>query len=183
LKKIFVVFVFILLHTVFQTSAQVYTVRNATVSFFSESPLENIDATNSNVQSILNTDKKQIAVIIPITGFQFKKDLMREHFNEKYMESDKFSNATYSGIINEDVDFSKDGSYDVTSTGKMKMHGVEKEVTHHGKFIVSGNDISLSSEFNLALKDYDIQIPKLLFQNIADTINVKLNINFQPYKK
>jgi hypothetical protein len=164
-------------------NAQVYTAKSGTASFYSEAPMENIEAISNSVQSILNTSTKSIAFIISIRSFQFKKDLMREHFNEKYLESDKFPNATYSGKINEEVDFGKDGSYNVTSTGKIAMHGQEKEITVPGTFTVKNGEASLQTNFPLAVADFKIEIPQLLFQNIADTVAVKVNVNYIPYKK
>ena len=108
---------------------------------------------------------------------------MQEHFTEKYMESDKYPNATYSGKINEDIDLSKDGTYQVTSTGKIAMHGQEKELTTPGTFIVKNGEATLESNFRLAVNDFKIEIPQLLFQNIADTVAVKVNVTYQPYKK
>ena len=163
--------------------AQVYTAKSGSAAFFSKAPLENIEATSTSVQSILNTSTKSIAFIISIRSFQFQKDLMQEHFNEKYMESDKFPNATYSGKINEDIDLSKDGSYNVTSTGKIAMHGQEKEITSPGTFTVKNGEAILQSNFKLAVADFKIEIPQLLFQNIADTVDVKLNVTYQSYKK
>ena len=163
--------------------AQVYTAKSGTAAFYSEAPLENIEATSSSVQSILNTSTKSVAFIISIRSFQFKKDLMKEHFNEKYLESDKFPNATYSGKINEDLDLGKDGTYNVTSSGKIAMHGQEKEITVPGTFTVKNGEATLESNFPLAVADFKIEIPQLLFQNIADTVAVKLNVSYQPYKK
>jgi len=163
--------------------AQVYTAKSGTASFYSEAPLENIEAISSSVQSIMNTTTKSIAFIISIRSFQFKKDLMKEHFNEKYLESDKFPNATFSGKINEDLDLAKEGTYNVTSTGKIAMHGQEKEITVPGTFTVKNGEAMLESNFPLAVADFKIEIPQLLFQNIADTVAVKLNVNYQPYKK
>jgi hypothetical protein len=173
----------ILLFTAAFCKAQVYTAKSGSASFYSEAPMENIEATSNSVQSILNTTTKNVAFIISIRSFQFKKDLMQEHFNEKYMESDKFPNATYSGKINEDIDLGKDGTYNVTTTGKIAMHGNEKEITVPGTFTVKNGEASLQSNFPLAVADFKIEIPQLLFQNIADTVAVKVNINYIPYKK
>jgi len=173
----------ILLFTAAFCKGQVYTAKSGTASFYSEAPMENIEATSSSVQSILNTTTKNVAFIISIRSFQFKKDLMQEHFNEKYMESDKFPNATFSGKVNEDLDLSKDGTYNVTSTGKMTMHGQEKDITVPGTFTVKNGETSLQSNFPLAVADFKIEIPQLLFQNIADTVAVKVNVNYIPYKK
>jgi hypothetical protein len=163
--------------------AQIYTIKDGSVYFYSKAPIEDIEAATNNVQAILNTATKEVAFIVPIRGFQFKKDLMREHFNEKYMESDKYPNAAFSGKIKEDIDWTKDGTYTATATGDMKVHGVKRQETYAGKVTVKGGDISLEAKFNLAIKDYNIEKPKLVFQNIADTILVKMDVNFKPYKK
>src|SRR6266702_2144485 len=94
--------------------AQVYTVKEGSVFFYSKAPIENIEANTNNVQAILNTQSKEVAIIVPIRGFQFEKALMKEHFNEKYMESDKYPNAAFSGKVKEDIDWTKDGSYPAT---------------------------------------------------------------------
>ncbi len=169
--------------SIVNSSAQIFTVKSGSVSFFSETSMENIDATATNVQSIVNAQMKTVAVIVPVRSFKFKSDLMQEHFNEKYMESDKYPNATFSGKVNENVDLMLDGCYRVTTTGKMNMHGVEKEMTFPGTATVKNNELSVESEFPIAIKDFKIEIPKLLFQNIADTVKVKMNIIYQPYKK
>ncbi len=161
----------------------VFSCKEGHVSFFSEAPLENIEAHSNSVNSFLNVSSKEIAFIISIRGFKFAKSLMQEHFNEKFMESDKYPNATFSGKINEAIDFGKDGTYMATSTGKLKIHGVEKEVTLSGTLVLAKKEIKLSSEFKVAIKDYNITIPKLLFQNIADTVLVKMNVNYIPYQK
>ncbi len=168
---------------VIQLMAQVYTAKSGTATFFSEAPLENIEATSTSVQSILNTSTKNVAFIISIRSFRFRKDLMQEHFNEKYLESDKYPNATYSGIITGDFDLNKDGTYEVTSAGKIAMHGQEKEITTPGIFTVKNGEATLQSNFPLAVNDFNIEIPQLLFQNIADTVAVKVNITYQPFKK
>ncbi len=184
MKKKLLVIGFILFVLVVTGNAQsVFSCKEGQVSFFSEALLENIEAHSTGVNSFLNVSTKEVAFIIPIRGFKFAKSLMQEHFNEKFMESDKYPNATFSGKINEAVEFSKDGTYTTTSIGKLKIHGVEKEVTLSGTLVVIKKEIKLSSEFYVAIKDYNITIPKLLFQNIADTVLVKMNVNYIPYQK
>jgi hypothetical protein len=177
-------FIFLFIMVAFICQAQsIFTCKEGKVSFFSEAPMENIEAHSTSVNSFLNTSTKEVAFIISIRGFRFAKSLMQEHFNEKYLESDKYPNATFKGKINEEVDFTKDGIYLVTSTGKMNIHGVEKQITHTGKLTVKKNEINLVSDFDVAIKDYNITIPKLLFQNIADTVRVKMDVNYIPYQK
>jgi hypothetical protein len=174
---------FILVISGFTLRAQVYSCRQGEISFFSEALIENIEAHNHGINSYLNVSTKEIAFVVPIRGFKFAKALMQEHFNEKYMESDKYPNATYKGKINGDVDFSKNGTYQVTSSGKLNIHGVEHDINPQGTVIVKSDGIAISCSFNVAINDYNITKPKLLFQNIADTINVKMNADYVPLQK
>ena len=165
------------------SSQLVYMCKSGEVTFFSEAPLENIEAHNFSPNSFLNTSTREIAFLIPISNFKFRKELMREHFNEKYMESDKFPMATFNGKINEPLDFSVAGVYPVTVNGKLTIHGIVHEVIESGTFTVNEKNIDLKSEMRIATADYHISIPHLLFQNIADTIRVNIKTTYVPYQK
>ena len=108
---------------------------------------------------------------------------MEEHFNEKYLESDKYPSASFRGKINPEADVSKTGIHNVTVTGKLTIHGVENEVTVPGIIITSEDTIKVRCLFTIAVKDYKIIIPKLVFQNIADTVTIKINAAYTIYKK
>src|SRR5882757_9087161 len=126
MKKIIVFFLLALSLDTF--SQNIFMLKEGEVSFFSKAPVEDIDAHNTSAHSVLNTTTREVAFLVPIRKFVFQKALMQEHFNEKYMESDKYPMASFKGKINEDVDFSKDGETKVTATGQLSIHGVEKEV-------------------------------------------------------
>ena len=163
--------------------AQVFISSSSEISFFSEAPMENIEAKNVKSSSMLNTKAKQLVFQIPIRGFDFEKDLMEEHFNENYLESEKYPKASFNGNINEDVDLSKDGTFEVTVTGKLLIHGVEKERTLTGTITKKGNEISLIGEFKIILADHKIKIPKVVIANIAEEIDVKVAVTYKPYEK
>jgi hypothetical protein len=163
--------------------SQVYMAKTCEVTFFSEAPMENIEAKNTSARPILNTATNDIAVRIPINGFVFEKPLMQEHFNENYMESSKYPNATFKGKINETIDYTKDGTHKVTSTGKLDIHGVEKDRTLDGTLTIKGGVITLASQFNVKLADHKIEIPSLVGNKIAEVVLVKLNSQLEPYKK
>jgi hypothetical protein len=165
------------------TQAQIYTTKTCEVSFFSEAPMENIEAHNKAAAPILNTSNKELAIRVPITGFVFEKDLMKEHFNENYMESSKYPYGIFKGVINETVDFKKDGTQKVTVTGKLEIHGVSKDRTIDGTLTIKGEEVNLVSNFNVKVADHKIEVPKLVFQNIAETVLVKINATLTPYKK
>lgn len=163
--------------------AQIYMAKTCEISFFSASPLEDITAINKAARPIINTATNDVAVKIVISAFQFEKPLMQEHFNENYMESEKFPNSTFKGKINETIDWTKDGEYKVTVTGKLMIHGVEKERTINGVVKIKGQEITISSKFNVHIADHGVKIPSLYVQNIAEDVEVKLNAILEPYKK
>ena len=79
--------------------AQIYRSYDTFTSFFSEARLEDIKADNKEGIAIFNAETGELAFSVPIKGFQFRKSLMQEHFNENYMESHKYPNATFKGSI------------------------------------------------------------------------------------
>jgi len=164
------------------TAQKILKCSDGELSFFSEAPLENIEAVNKNATSLINTASKDIVVVVPVRSFRFKRALMEEHFNEKYLESDKYPDATFKGKINENIDFSKDGEYKVTGSGTMNIHGVEKPVNHSGTLIIKAGTVTLKSEFNVAIKDYNITVPKIMMEKIAEVVSVKLTANYLPFK-
>ena len=161
----------------------IYLAQGAKASFFSTTPVEDIEAISQSMTSVLNSATGEIAFNIPLRTFQFKKALMQEHFNEKYVESDKYPNATFKGKVNETIDWVKEGSYDITATGIINLHGVDKQYTEKGKVTIKEGKISITSEFKVAVKDHNITIPKIVTTNIAEIIDVKLNAEYNSYKK
>jgi polyisoprenoid-binding protein YceI len=165
--------------------AQIYKAKdNGTeISFFSSSPLEDITALNKGAVVVMNSATGDIQMRITVLNFKFKNALMEEHFNENYMESQKFPNAIFKGKINEKVDFTKEGETKVTVTGKMDMHGVTKEVTYDGTLIKKGNDISVATKFKIKVADYGIKVPSLYVKNIAEIVDVTINSTLEPFVK
>lgn len=164
-------------------NAQIYIAKNCEISFFSSAPIENIEAINKVAKPILNASTGDIQLKIAMIAFVFEKALMQEHFNENYIETEKFPNTIFKGKINEKIDYLKDGETKVTVTGKISMHGVEKEKTIDGILTVKGEEIGLSAKFNMHIADYNIKVPSLYVTNIAEDVEVKLKALLEPYKK
>lgn len=156
-----------------------YKAKSTKVDFFSEAPLENISAVNTGCASLINTKTREVAVVVPIKLFEFEKDLMREHFNENYMESDKYKNASFKGKINEEVDFTKEGTYELSATGAFNIHGVEKQRTLKGTMKVTKKGLELDAKFMVKLEDHDIEIPKIVFEKIAEEVEVTCNFVYE----
>lgn len=164
------------------TSAQTASTQTGTISFFSSTPVEDINAVSKRCLAAVNIEKRTVAFKVDNTSFDFPNKLMQEHFNEKYMESEKYPYSTFSGKINEEIDLTKDGEYAVTVTGKLNIHGVEQERTINGKIIVKNGEITLLSDFKVAVKDHKIEIPTVVVAKIAEVIDVKVNAVLLPKK-
>lgn len=159
--------------------AQVYQSYKSITSFFSEAPVEDIKAENDAGASVLNAGNGEIVFLIPIRAFEFKKSLMQEHFNENYLESDKYPTATFKGkILN--FDALKEGVQNVQAEGTLNIHGVEKPVKASGTIEKRGEELHLVSSFSVAVKDHNIEIPRLVIKNIAEVVEVSLEYHYKP---
>jgi polyisoprenoid-binding protein YceI len=176
MRHLIVVFSLVILG--FQANGQLYMAQNGEVSFFSKTPLEDIDALNKQVGSIINTDNNEVAVQMRVTNFVFPNKLMQEHFNENYLESDKFPSATFKGKIREVVDLKVPGTYAVTAVGTATIHGITNPIEIKGTIVSKGDQVSLTCQFDIKLVDYKIDIPKIVFAKIAEVIRVSSKINY-----
>jgi hypothetical protein len=158
-------------------SAQKYFTKNGSISFFSKTNMENISADNNQVMSVLNAQTGELQFSMLVKGFHFPKALMEEHFNENYIESEKFPKSTFKGNIAEisSVNFTKDGVYPVTVSGDLTIHGVTNKVSTKGKITIAGGKITGAAVFVVALADYKITIPKLVEASVAKTIEITVN--------
>lgn len=166
-------------------NSQIYKAKSGgtTVSFYSKSPLEDIEATNKGAIVVLNAKTGDLQCAVTIVNFKFKNALMEEHFNENYMESEKFPKSTFKGKINEPVDYTKDGETKVTVTGKMEIHGVTKDETYTGTIKKVGNEITLDCKFKVKVADYNIKVPTLYVKNIAEVVDIDYKCILEPFEK
>ncbi len=162
--------------------AQKYTVEKSVVSFFSKAKIEDITAQNTKASSIFNLESGDIAFSIPITEFEFAKSLMKEHFNEKYMDTEKFPKATFQGKIT-GYQQKTSGPQVAKANGKLTVHGVTKEVEIPGTVEITGGSVLLHSKFMVKLDDYGVPRPQLLWQNIAEEVEVSIDFTFIPHEK
>jgi hypothetical protein len=166
-----------------QAGQDLYTCKNATISLFSSAPLEDIAANTPTGTSVYNATTGELVFSVNISSFRFKKSLMQEHFNSNYMESDKYPKATFKGKIQQQIDVTKNGSYPVTVTGELDIHGVKQNRTIAGNVTINNGNITMTSEFMVKCVDHRIDIPKLVFHNIAETIKMNVSATYIPAKK
>lgn len=159
-----------------------YFSKDGKISFYSKAPIENIEAHNNKAVSVVDLSSGAMEFSVLMKGFEFEKAKMQEHFNENYVESDKFPKATYAGKIQNlsAVKIKQDGSYPVKITGRLTMHGITKEQAADAVITVKGGSISAVSELTVTLQDYNVQIPSLVAEKISKT--VKITVNVPSYK-
>lgn len=166
-----------------QSFSQIYVGEKSKISFFSETKMENIDATNSVAKPVFNSKTGDFVIQAQQTAFVFKSSFMQEHYNENYMESEKFPYATFKGKVQETIDYTKDGAYDVTMVGTLDMHGVTLPRTIKGTVTIKGGVITMDSKFDVKVADHKIKVPSLYVEKIAEVIQVTFHADLVPYKK
>jgi len=165
--------------------AQKYFTKTGHVSFFSATPVENIEAHNYQTTSVIDFSTGEIVFSVLMKSFEFEKALMQEHFNEKYVESDTYPKSTFKGKITdfEKVNLKKDGVYEVNITGEMLIHGTTNKVNAKGKLEVKNGTIIGTSTFQLEPETYKVTIPSLVRDKIAKSLTIKVKMEYKPYEK
>ncbi|MCF8294320.1 MAG: YceI family protein [Chitinophagaceae bacterium] len=160
-----------------QSTAQRYMTKTGTVDFVATGAIEKIEGSNKSVACLLDSKAGSLDFIIQIKSFVFEKQLMQEHFNENYMESDKFPKASFKGSVTNmtSINMAKDGEYTADVVGKLMIHGVTKDVKSTGKVIVKGGKPILKSAFSVLLAVYGIEIPGAVKDKISK--DVKINVH------
>lgn len=160
--------------------SQILMTKSGKISFHSNTILENIDAVNEHVMAVIDAGKKNIAFSLLMKQFVFPKKLMQQHFNENYVESDKFPKATFSGAYEEDVDLTKDGNYPVNVNGKLTIHGVTKNINIPATLTVKEGVVTGTANFKLNPTDFNIEIPFIVRDKIEKENTVKVNVAWTP---
>ena len=163
--------------------SQIYVGEKCKITFFSEAKLENIDATNTTTKPVFNPKTGDFVIKATQTAFVFKSALMQEHYNENYVESEKFPYATFKGKVKEAIDYSKNGTSAITMEGSLDMHGVELPRTIKGTITIKDGVITMDSKFDVKVEDYKIKVPSLYVEKIAENIQVSFHADMVVFKK
>jgi polyisoprenoid-binding protein YceI len=175
MKKYFFAVFFILMCNFL--NAQLFMTRTGFIGFYSQTSLEDIKAENNQVYAVIDPAKKNIAFTLLMKGFVFERELMQEHFNENYAETDKFPKATFSGAYTGNIDITKDGVYNISVAGALTMHGVTKNIQLPATLEVKAGKLFGRTKFQVKPEDYNIIIPSIVRDKIAAMMDVNVNIN------
>lgn len=181
MKIVFICWVFLLVGAQWSTAQQKFKCTNGKVKFFSSAPLEDIEAISEKVSAIYNNQNGEVAAIIPISSFEFDNGLMQEHFNENYMESEKYPKASFSGKIEKPENNLPGTIFQTEVKGKLTIHGVTKErIIPLTLTYLEDGSVKVTSKFMVKVADHKIKIPSIVFQNIAEEVEVTLDLILKP---
>ena len=151
--------------------------KSGKIEFSSKAPMEDIEAHNRSVTTVLDTKTGNLQLSLQMKGFEFAKALMQEHFNEDFVESDKYPKAEFRGSIvnNSDVNYMRDGDYPIKVKGALTLHGVTREVESDGRIMVKEGKLLSTSDFAVQIGDYNISIPSLVREKVSKTVTIKVD--------
>ena len=170
------IIIVVLLISSINLQAQKFIGKNGEISFFSEAPMEDIDAVNKKVSAVYDSNTNDLVFQLDIKDFIFPKSLMQEHFNENYLESDIYPKSIFSGKV-----ISQDGKIAIV-TGDLTIHGKTNKIKVEGILKQEKKAINILAEFIVKLEDYNIAIPTIVMYKIAEEIEVKVNIELKERK-
>lgn len=184
MKKSFLIATAIILGMAAVQGQDKYFTKGGKISFYSKASLENIEAHNKTATCVLDTKTGNLQFAVMVKAFEFEKALMQEHFNENYLESHKYPKAEFKGqvINNADINYNKDGKYTAKVKGKLTLHGETRDVETTGTIEVKGGRVETDAVFNVALSDYNVEIPKMVKDNISKTVSVTVDCSLEPLK-
>jgi hypothetical protein len=160
-----------------KTYSQQYMTRTGFIGFYSKTSLEDIKAENNQVYAIVDLGKKNIAFSLLMKGFIFRKELMQQHFNENYVESDKYPKGNFVGTYTGDVNPDKDGTYNIVVKGKLTLHNVTRDIEQPSVIEISKGKLLGRADFKIKPEDYNITIPSLVRDKIEPLITVHIQID------
>ena len=149
-----------------------YIIQNSKIEFYSYAPLEDIQAVNTESVGAIDIESGEFIIKIPVNSFEFPNKLMQKHFNDSYLETDIYPECIFRGKLNEN-----------SASGEITLHGVTKKIEIPISKTINEENIIISTDFKILLKDHKIKIPRLLFQNIAEEIEIKVSSKFIKYQQ
>lgn len=184
MKRSFVIIVATFISTSALLAQDKYFTKSGRITFFSKAPLENIDGSHKAVTCVLDTKTGNLQFAVLMKGFEFEKALMQEHFNENYVESHKFPKAEFKGQVvnNAEINYAKDGTYPAKVKGTLLLHGETKEVETNGNVVVRSGKLQAGAVFTILLSDFKIEIPKVVKENVSNTVKITVDCLLDPLK-
>ena len=150
-----------------------FSTKKGSVKFVSPTDPD-VSAINNEVSSKIN-EAGEIRFSLLFKGFQFKYAEMQTHFNEEYVESEKYPRASFTGTIQniKSIDLTKDGKYTAKVVGTLTMHGVTKPVQTSATLNISKGKITAAATIGIILSDFNIDASA-----VTEKVDLEINCNY-----
>ena len=155
--------------------AQVLSFHHGEVEFYTETVMSDIEAVTKTANVKLDIQTGNFEASVNIQSFEFEYETMQEHFNEKYMESDKFPQATFKGKIVQNI-AGISGEMEVDASGKMTIHGVSKEIKIKAKISKKQDYTVVDCKIPVVFEDYKVDEPSILSKSVAKDVLIKVSV-------
>lgn len=153
---------------------------NGSISFTSDAPLELIEAESKAVKGLVDVNKQTFAFSVSTNTFKgFNNALQQEHFNENYLESNRYPTSTFRGKFLDPLPLDLPGTHTVRAKGILTIHGIEQERIIQCTLEVGKNGATLKASFQVLLEDHNIPIPRVVYKKIAEEIQVETTLQLK----
>lgn len=184
LKKNLILLMAVMMSASISFAQGIFFTKTGKITFSSKTSLEENKGVNKTVTAVLDSKSGAIQFAAQMKSFEFEKQLMEQHFNENYVESNKYPKSEFKGTIinNSEINYSKDGTYTAKVKGKLTIHGITQDIETTGTLKINGGKIDATSTFNVLLSDYKISIPSIVKDKVSNSIKIDVECNLEPLK-
>jgi predicted small secreted protein len=181
MRQLLLLTTIILLLSCFNAFGSKYITKTGYIYFKSQTDAIDIDGTNNSVAAILDSETGEFVVIVLIKAFELPLATAKKHFNDTYMESDKYPRANFKGSVAEikNIDLSVDGSHTVTIEGVLSIHGKDKTIKQTGLINVKNGEISGKTNFKINIDDHSIVVPNDVKDRVAKIVDVNVELTLK----
>jgi polyisoprenoid-binding protein YceI len=185
MSKSFLIFIVFILCAIHSNSQNLFFTRSGQIRFISKTDAIDIEGVNDNVTTFFNAENGEVVVQLLIKSFKFTLATAEEHFNDTYMESDKYPRASFKGIVSnlDEINPAENGTYSAKVDGDLTIRGITKPVSQTGEVTVKDGKIVAKASFQVDIDDYKIKVPRLVEDRVAQTVDVSVNFEYLPYEQ
>ena len=154
------------------------------VKFISNAPIEKFEGVTDKIDGYVLwagdtiTDSSEFYFEVDLNSLDTGIGLRNRHMRENYLETDNYRFASYFGAISH-VEKDSSGSLNITAAGTFKLHGIEKPLELAVLAKKAGGAYIVETHFAVALSDYDIKVPKLMFMKVEENMAVSVKIKLK----
>ncbi|MCE9501649.1 MAG: YceI family protein [Leptospira sp.] len=149
------------------------------IKFTSTAPKLEFYGIGKEIEGEIDLKTKTVSFKLRLNSFRTGMKLRDEHMRENYLETSKFPEALFTGKI---ISFDQKTG-EARAEGELLLHGVTKtNFQIKGILETIDNRFRLKAEFPVLLKDFQIEIPRLVFLELNNEIKIEADLELEGIK-